>query len=232
MIKPILNDHAREWHLARFTEFAAAKFAIGEPISHASLVIHASQDVNDQEKLWRAGLYAAAYSFMSCEGIWNSWDVIAAGAMPERILPWLQDNWPGIHTRKERRCVRTPEKFAKCLLSYRRWMDEEYPALRAKSAKLGPNAEYDAWWESADTIQYFGRYIVIRFLELVRHWGFMRGAIYDIRAGGEAHSLIRCLMLFRPELAEELATADAEFIEAIASEVRDEFKRDHGLAIS
>lgn len=229
-IKPIDNDHPREWHLQRFVEFAHAKFAIGEPVSHMSLVVQMSRDADNTEKIWRAGLYAAAYSVISCEAIWNTWDYHGVRAMPEKLLPWLQDNWAGIHTRKERRCVRTPTKFAACLLSYHDWMTTDFPRL-ANMKTFSARDEYDMWWESANTIKYFGRYIAIRHLELLRHWGFMDAAIYDIRAGGEAHSLIRCLMLLRPDKIDELATAEPKFVEAIASEVRAELLQ-HDLDIS
>ena len=144
MIRPITNDHSGAWHVERFIAFAHAKAAIGEPTPHMRVVDYLCKGVSDEERVWRAGAYLTAYSVISGEAIWTHWSHSQASADPEALLPWLRENWAGIHTRKPRRCVRTPEKFATSLRGYLHWMGEKFPRLRA--LRLEPRAEYDEWW--------------------------------------------------------------------------------------
>lgn len=240
-IKPIENDHSGAWHMEKFIEFARAKEAIGEPTPHMRVVDYMCQGVSDEEAAWRAGCYLTAYSVLTGEGIWNSWSWERVRAEPDGVLPWLEENWAGVHTRKPRRCVRTPRQFAESLLSYADWAAESLPRLIERSATyyherrelagsdLGikrsvDHTEYDEWWKSAEDIMYFGRYINIRLLELMRRRGKMQADLYDIRAVG-AHSPIRCLMLLRPDRVDDLMTGAPALVDAIALEVRDELAR-------
>jgi len=225
-IKPIVSDHSGTWHRERFAEFARAKAAIGEPTPHMRVVDHLSRDVDDQERVWRAGAYLAAYSVLTGEAIWSAWPWTALGDedMRARLLPWLQANWGGVHTRRPRRCVRTPEKFYRCLLGYADWERKAFPLLRAMDL-IDPREEYDVWWDSVTEIPFFGRYIAIRALELFRRWGYMSAHLYDIRAVG-AHSPIRCLMLLRPDCVGDLMTGEPGTVDRIGGEVKTEFGLD------
>lgn len=224
LIKPIDNDHPGDWHHERFIEFAAAKAAINEPTPHMGVVTWMVRGQPEPEAIWRAGLYLAAYSVLTGEGIWSSWshEQIAADPAGKAFVPWLADHWPGVHTRKPRRCVRTVRQFSQCALGFADWARDEFPRMR-DARWANPEEEYDAWWKSANSIPYFGRYVSIRLLELMRRWGHMRANLYDIRAVG-AHSPIRCLMLLRPDRVADLATGDARTVNAIAGEVLDELK--------
>lgn len=224
-IKPIKNDHPGEWHQERFIEFARAKSAIGEPTPHMRVVDYLSRDCDTAERVWRVGAYLAAYSVITGEAIWENWSYPKASSDPTGLHHWVGANWPGFHTRKPRRCVRTPEKFNRCLAGYLSWQQTEFPRLCALSSasspelSLTPMAEYDAWWDSANDIPFFGRYIAIRLLEVMRRYGHMSAHLYDIRAVG-AHSPIRCLMLLRPDKVEPLMTGDAKTVDVIGSEVK------------
>jgi hypothetical protein len=239
-IKPIDNDHPAEWHSRMFTQFGAAKDVIGEPTPHMRVVDYMCRDVSDAEASWRAGCYLTAYSVLTGEGIWNSWSWERIRAEPKAFLPWLEANWAGVHTRKPRRCVRTPRQFNESLLSWADWAATELPRLTEKSATyydkayaaragdeaeqhLVRQAEYDEWWKSANDIRYYGRYIAIRVLELMRRRGKTKAELYDIRAVG-AHSPIRCLMLLRPDRVDELMTGNPRVVDSIAREVKEELR--------
>lgn len=213
-IKPIHSDHSGEWHRERFVEFAAAKTAVGEPTPHMRVLEYMCRGASGSERLWRAGCYAATYSLLSAEAIWREWPVERMRVEGHASLEsWLRENWPGIHTRKPRRMVRSPERMADCLLGYFDWMH----AGRTIGAEPGTREEYDAWWAQAGRVPYFGRYIIIRLLELYRRWGVMDAPLYDIRAIG-AHSPIRCLMLLYPAAVEQLATGDPMYVNELAEE--------------
>lgn len=223
MIPLIENDHSGRWHMDKFEKFHLAKIAINEPTPHMGVITWLCRSSSVNESLWLAGCYLAAYSCITGEAIWKHWTWRRMCAEPEKMLPWLRENWAGIHTRVPRRCVRTPEKFARCLLSFARWIREDFPRLKSLgSMRMGwdnKNDQYDDWWESANNIDFFGRYVSIRLLELMRRWGHMDADLYDIRAVG-AHSPIRCMMLLRPSSVDELATGDAEVVNRIAQDIK------------
>jgi hypothetical protein len=217
MIKPITNDHSGAWHQEKFLAFARAKAAINEPTPHMGTVTYLAAGRPLPDQVWLAGAYLAAYSVLTGEAVEHYWPRERVAADPDGLLPWLRENWGGIHTRKPRRCVRTPEKMARCLKSVHAWGAGEFPRLAAKSWD-DPRAEYDEWWTSANRIDFFGRYVSIRLLELMRRWGHMRADLYDIRAVG-AHSPIRCLMLLRPDRVDDLMTGDPLVVNQVAAEV-------------
>lgn len=204
-IKPIHSDHSGEWHRARFAEFAAAKARVGEPTPHMRVLMEMCQGISPEEKLWRTGVYAATYSLLSAEAIWREWDSIRVSEDPEGLTAWLRENWPGMHTRVPRRAVRTPEKMARCLLSWAGWMYEGHTW----------SASYDELWADVNRVDFFGRYISIRVLELLRRWGFLDAELQDIRAIG-AHSPIRCLMLLWPQAIPDLATGQKADVDRVA----------------
>ena len=226
-IKPIENDHGADWHMDKFVKFAKAKAAIGEPTPHMRVVDYLCRDLPLEEQTWRAGLYLAGYSVLTGEGIWNSWSwdrYQSEGLGP--FTMWLKDNWKGVHKRKPRRCLPTYLKFAACVDSYATWAATGFPRLR-QTRWADPQVEYDEWWQSADTIYQFGRYINIRLLELMRRRGHMQAHLYNIRAVG-AHSPIRCLMLLKPDRVADLMTGEQGVVNEIAQEV----KSDLGMELS
>jgi len=219
-IRPIQSDHSGEWHMEKFAEFAALKTAVGEPTPHMRLVMWLSENAGESERWWRAGCYLAGYSVLTAEAIWREWPwdrVRDEGDVD--LLPWLRSNWPGVHTRTPRRMVRSPSRMTECLLGYRDWLSHYWPPWQTRILAANPRAEYEAWWDRAMDIPSFGRYAVIRLLELYRRWGWMKAELFDIRAIG-AHSPIRCLVLLRPDRATDLYTGNSAVVDALAEEVR------------
>ncbi|HEY6568577.1 MAG TPA: hypothetical protein VI341_13760 [Actinomycetota bacterium] len=209
--RPVLSEHSGDWHVEKFAEFDRLKAQLGEPTPHMNIVRWMSSDADDSERLWRAGAYAAGYSVLTAEAIWREWPVERATSDLAGLEDWIFDNWQGIHTRTPRRAVRTPDKFFRCLASYIDWMQAE-PLLHDR---YGYDAPYDEWWASANKIDFMGRYIVIRLLELLRRWDFMSAELYDIRAM-EAESPIRCLTLLVPERAGPLLAGDTKVADEMA----------------
>jgi hypothetical protein len=231
IIRPIQNDHSQEWHQARFIEFAQGKAEIGEPVPHMRVVDWLTKDQPFEEQAWLAGAYLAAYSVLTGEAISHYWPhsrVMAEGTAA--LSQWVHAAWAGFHTRVPRRCVRTPENFARCLVGFFLWQGTELPRLREKTWD-DPHVEYDEWWKSVNRISFFGRYISIRLLELMRRRGVMKAHLYDIRAIG-AHSPIRCLMLLQPDRVAELATGSPKIVNQIAEEVKKRLQDATGIEMS
>jgi hypothetical protein len=227
-VKPIFNDRAGEWHRARFAEFCVEKAAVGEPTPHMTWVTWLTKDMPEAERLWFAGCYLDGYSVLTGEAIQREWSSERFRAERDEFLPWLKENWAGIHTRTPRRCVRTPEAFYRCLSGYFDWTQKELPELRGVYS-TDPKVLYNYWWDSATAIPFYGRYLAIRLLELYRRWGYVSAPLHDIRAVG-AHSPVRCLMLLRPDAIEELASGETATVDRIAAEVWDGLRAAEGLA--
>jgi hypothetical protein len=196
------------WHLEKFTEFTAIKQRLGEPSPHLAIVGHMCKDLPLDDKLWLLGCYAATYCLPSAHVIWTQQPLSVVEGKPKRFARWIADNWKGIVTRTERRCVRTPLKMADCLNSYVRWMREEFPTLK-KDKKEQAHAFYDRVWESVANIRYFGRYINIRLIEGLRRYCGVPAQLYDIRSIG-GWSPKKCLCYLYPEHAETLLVDDKE----------------------
>lgn len=217
VVAPIQTDHPAAWHVEKFVEFAERKADLGEPSPHMTLVGWLSRDVGLGERLWRAGCYLNPYSVLSAEAIWREFSFERIRKEPEKFGPWLRANWDGIHTRQERRCVRTPAKFITAMLGYAEWLADAAPGL-AKARIADPIERYDVWWKSATSVPYFGRYITIRLLEFFNRYGHMGTELYDIRSI-DGWSPIRALMLLRPDATDELLTGKAGPVDRVAREV-------------
>jgi hypothetical protein len=193
-----------------------------------TVVQHMSKDVSQEEQIWRAGCYLVPYSVLTGEVLWTIWPwerIVREGH--NYLLPWLKEHWLGIHTRTERRCVRTPDKFAASLLSYRDWAQHTLPQIldfEQQHQFISSRAAYDRLWESANTVYALGRYIIIRLLELFRRSGLTKANLYDIRSIG-GWSPIRMLCLFYPEATDRLLKGDAVYADTIAQRLLKELQQ-------
>lgn len=199
------RDRRPSWHHAKLIEFTAMKREIGEPSPHLAIVGHMARDVSMDSRLWLLGCYAATYCLPTAQVLWERWDVERVLADPPGFESWLAGHWPGIVTRQERRCVRTPRKMAACLTSFAAWTKVEYPSLFLSQdlSARDPHAYYDFVWESVSNIAYFGRYINIRLVEGLRRYCEIPARLYDIRSLG-GWSPKKCLAYLYPEHANVL----------------------------
>lgn len=205
-----LDERTPQWHYDHFVEFTELKGEIGEPSPHLAIVGYMTKNVSVERRLWLLGCYAATYCLPTAEVLWELYpsEVIRkTGAGP--LEKWITDNWKGIVTRTERRCVRSPKKMTECLVSFVGWMDNEYPVLyKELKGKKETRENYDRVWESVEKIKFFGRYINIRFVEGLRRYCGIPARLYDIRSIG-GWSPKRCLCYLYPEHAETLLVDDA-----------------------
>lgn len=212
-LTPVPTTHDADWHKRTLLDFQAAKAAVGEPSPHMTVVNHLSRELPLDERLWRIGCYLVPYSLVSAEAIWQHWsatdaytDVAQSGGTG--LTNWLHEHWAGIHTRTERRMVRTPAKFARSLLSWLDWISSGEP-----EHLLASGADYESWWKAVNRVDFFGRYISIRAIEAIRRDALLVGhdhagmQLRDIRSMG-GDSPVRALTLFMPEWAQPLVLND------------------------
>lgn len=217
-LEPVASDHDWQWHTERMASFTASKRAVGEPSPHMAIVVHLTKDQPLAERLWRGGAYLNAYSVGTAEKLWEAWPYDAARRDPEGLTRWITEHWAGFHTRTERRMVRTPAKFIRAQQGIAEWVAYCERDLIPLSRKADPRAVYEAWWETAERIPFFGRYINIRLLEYVNRITDLPLDLQDIRAIG-GWSPIRALSLFRPEAWPALRTGKAGAVNRIATDV-------------
>ena len=198
-MRPFTKDE--QWSMLR--EFIQKKLDVGEPSPHMKIVGFLGKDKPIRERFWMAGCYAVPYSIITAEVLWTEWPLERALSDLGGLEEWIYANWKDIHTRTERRCVRTPAKFSECLLGYCRWMNHTLPNTLEEIKGLGNDEAYDLLWESVNSVMYLGRYINIRILDFYHRYCGISAKLYDIRSIG-GWSPKKMLALLYPEHKEVL----------------------------
>lgn len=217
--QPVASDHSPDWHYEKISEFTYLKGLIGEPSPHMKIVEFLTRGLPLAERMWRGGTYLNAYSVGTAEAFWEAWPLSHAREHPDEMVQWIHDNWAGFHTRTERRCVRTPAKFARCQMGLLDWTTHSFRRLLSEPEFYKNNrSAYDFWWGSASQIPFFGRYILIRFIEYANRILPLPLDLYDIRAIG-GWSPLRALTLFYPHESDVLLGHDSRAQDLIANEV-------------
>src|SRR5579864_1113565 len=126
--KPLVTGRTAEWHFDHFVEFTSKKLAVGEPSPHLAIMGHLTQAMTQEDRLYALGCYAATYCLPSAQVMWTLLPLahVRAGA----AAGWISEHWPGIVTRTERRCVRSPAKMTECINSLVSWIYTEFPKDR------------------------------------------------------------------------------------------------------
>lgn len=237
-----LNARPGPWHLDRFVDFIDAKRRIGEAGFDFRVMGQLCKDVEvSSEMAWRVGCFTSVYSIAMGSVLWANWpyDNVKAdmdGGSTE-LLNWLlKEHRTRIlpFTKRERRCVYTPQKLARYLYSYAKWVKHSYPSFRATmSGGYGTDRDfYDALWTSLDkSVQFAGRYIIIRIIEALRqHAGMGRAVLYDIRSAG-AWSVKKSLAYIYREHADTLLVQGADndgLVQELADTLADTVKERRG----
>jgi hypothetical protein len=153
-------------HWEYFLEFAEKEMALGGPDPQLETLGPMAKDLPRLDRVWAMGCFGAGYTVATAEVLWNIWPVADVIDRPEVFETWVSENWKGITLRRERRAVRTPGKFAKCLISYAHW------AYDAADEHWWDYPDYVAAYESISRVWGMGRYINLKILELLfRHCG-------------------------------------------------------------
>jgi hypothetical protein len=226
-----LNEQTADWHMSKIVEFTRIKLELGEPSPHLSIVGYLSRDRPIEDRLWLLGTYAATYCLPTAQVIWELWPWDKVKNDTRGLGRWLADNWSGIVTRQERRCVRTVAKMHTCLTSYVDWVKDGYERLVETVVRqpslAGTAAYYDIVWESVSSIKYFGRYINIRLVEGLRRYAGIPANLYDIRSIG-GWSPKKALCYLYPNDSDRLLVDDKEgnaLTDQLARQLLDEMRR-------
>jgi hypothetical protein len=145
-------------HFVHFAEFVRGVELAGGTTPHVAMTVESMSRLDDNlEKLWFAGCYALTYNWPAAERLFLE---VRPDEAPG-ILPWLEEHWDGIPLRKERKSV------------YRKWAFAESASAYAACARYLVSHSWEQDYEEAfrwfnANTRYMGRYIAIRWLEVMR----------------------------------------------------------------
>jgi len=183
LIIPMVNAiDTRHW--GYFANFCKLEIAAGGPDPHMVVCGHMSRKESWEERIWRGGVYVGVYNAPTAEQIWQQWPWERAKKEP--ISDWLVENWKGIATRRERRCVRAPvhmvEYFGGLVGWLNSYMDVSLGVIK-RTGNLDDGA-YEHLWERLGDIKYLGRYVRFKLLEYWRRYAELPLTMPDIRPRG------------------------------------------------
>jgi hypothetical protein len=139
--------------------------ALGGPDPHLATLGPMLRHCGLEERVWRCLLYASGYNIPLAEAIWHRWPYELALRNRDELVTWVGANWPRFTLRRERRAVRTPEKFSRMLLSMLDWTLQ-----RDTLDMVRWGTDFELAWRSTSQIYGLGRYVQQKLIEaLVRH---------------------------------------------------------------
>ena len=167
-------------HILRMAEFVKGVELSGGTTPHVAMTVASMALLTDPlEKLWFAGCYALTYNWPTAERIFLEWR--PADFNRADFLMWSEDNWDGVFLRKERKAVFRKPFFAESASSYldfARWMLQQ---------DSWPEDYLDALDMFTSRCRYMGRYIGIRWLEVMRRAFDTGWVMPDVRSDGGEH---------------------------------------------
>lgn len=167
-------------HFLHLAEFIKGVELSGGTTPHVGMTVEAMSRMDDPlEKLWFAGCYALTYNWPTAERIWMEW-------RPENFeqidfLMWAEEEWDGIFLRKERKAVYRKTAFAESAASYLAF------ARLLLDTGGWPDTHEEAFKWFAANCRYMGRYIGIRWLEVMRRTFAPSWEMTDILSDGGEH---------------------------------------------
>lgn len=178
-----------------------------------------------EEKVWRAGCYAVGYNVPTAEVIWSAWPWPSALEDAPVFESWVREHWEGFGLRRERRAVRTPSKYTRCLLSYAEW-------LASPDKDWWYEPDFPRAWAELNRVWGMGRYVLLKLNEVLCRYADGAFRQTDIRAQG-GRSPREGLALLWPEHAAWLLGGDdiatVRQVEALATETRERLSVAYGV---
>jgi hypothetical protein len=182
----MLSDH---W--PAFAYFVKAEVDAGGPDCQLHLLLECAPHVSTMEKVWLAGCYGAHHCVPSAYAVWLKYrpDELLESYANGRLQQWLESHWSALPVRPEMRSHRMVEKRAQCL--------HDFALYTIQEAWADPRQTYDTLWDDSQArIKYYGRYMAIKYLELIRRVARPDIQVSDIRSRAAWSPRITLGMLF------------------------------------
>lgn len=169
-------------HWPLWIKFVRAELACGGPDSQFELLRAAYDQMEHPEvrekrvlKMWLIGIYASHHNAPSTLAIYQRFpDPKRVLKDPKALKAFLKEHWKYLPVRPECRSHRMLAKRHQCLMDFARYAVEE-------TWRIGT---YDDLWADAQRkVKFYGRYMSIKVLELVRRFGVRTDMVMpDVRA--------------------------------------------------
>lgn len=223
-------------HFVHFAEFVRGVELAGGTTPHVAMTVESMSRLDDDlEKLWFAGCYALTYNWPAAERLFLE---VRPNQIPDRLEEralyqidlerWLEEHWAGIPLRKERKSV------------YRKWAFAESASAYAACARYLVSHSWEQDYEEAfrwfnANTRYMGRYIAIRWLEVMRR-AFpeqcARWVMPSILSDGGQHSR-KALALIYPGYAQWLlggnTPGEIKISDSATEQLKTDLELEYGL---
>lgn len=165
-------------HFEKFCEFCKYETLYGGPDPHLRAVVYMAKAIPVIEQLWRVHLYVGFYNVPSAEAVWREWPAERFLSLPksksQMLTSWIEKNWDGFRTRRERKTVNSPIKMGE-------YIDGFYTALEIQKIR---NENPEDIWEFALSLPRVGRYAASKLLECWHRLDLIGNTVNDIRSRG------------------------------------------------
>lgn len=220
---------SRAWEV--FSGFVTEELAVGGPDPQFKLITHLSRNHDPVERVWLIGCYGAHHCVPSAYAVWSNFRVNTLVDFPheqERLYTWLDQHWDNLPVRPEMRNHRMIEKRWTCLMDFARY---------AHSERWKTGTYQEVWDDSVAQVKYYGRYMAIKVLEMLRMSVRPDLVLSDLRAKNAWSPRIALGLLFPDEadiIADRNANSWSEVLlaEEIANEAIEELDACYGIRLS
>lgn len=217
-------------HWSVFPEFVRAELRAGGPDPQISLLEELSAGQPLQERVWLMGCYGAHHCIPSAYAVWRKFRPHEVPRRPTVLRGWLAEHWAHLPVRTEMKNHRMLDKRAKCLYDFAVYAQRWNPAVFRSYQQL--------WDDIIPQVKYFGRYMAIKVLEMLRRFGDVPHIeAPDMRAKGGWSPRIALSWLW-PKQAAVLAdrtrngTADVLLVELYAKKTQERLWDEYGISIN
>ncbi len=219
-------------HWPRFAAFCKAELDTGGPDPQIDLLVELARGHSPLSQWWLAGCYAAHHCVPSAYAVWSRLPISVNRMTQNDVEALLRKLWKHLPVRNEMRSHRMPEKRAACLVSA-----AQFARTHARDNGTFWHSYEDAWDAANDQIVYFGRYMAIKYLEILyRMTGEERFRLPDLRARG-AWSPRRTLAMLWPKVRvlgyeDQNDAPDLVIVDTMAKKTRHHLRAKYGVKVS
>lgn len=183
-------------HWPTFVQFVKDEVGTGGPDPQIALIAELAKEYSAPERVWLAGCYCTCHCVPTAYTTWKTFPMwyLEESSRSSELNGWLVQNWAGLPVRPEMRSHRMVEKRQRCIEDF-----AAYARLANWNDPRSGTELYEFLWnDSQARVKYFGRYMAIKYLELLRVLVRPDLRMPDMRARG-AWSPRRTLSWLWPE---------------------------------
>jgi hypothetical protein len=148
-------------HWPLFEEFCRQEIATGGPDPQLAIMTYFAKQMEDPvERVWLAGCYCSHHCVPSAHAVFEAFRPRETLRNPDLLYAFLQDHWTALPVRPEMKSHRMIQKRFDCLTDFLRY---------AVDGKYVGATDYEYMWATTiENVAYYGRYMAIKYLELLR----------------------------------------------------------------